>query len=478
MLRERCRDRPLLRLPTGAGKTSVAAEIIRVAVARGHRCIFLVHRKELVDQAVERLAEYGVKAGRIHAGHHGVRSLPVQVACIPTLARRKHWPAQLVIVDECAHATSASWSEVLGRYPDAFVIGLTATPMRLDGRGLGDLFGCIVEPTSERALIAQGWLVEPKVFAPPVDLSDIHIQAGDYKIPELAEKMTKLVGSLTKTWLEHARGLKTVAFAVNVAHSEMIVDAFQKIGVRAAHIDGGTAGHERADTLRKLRAGDLDLVSNCMVLSEGWDLPALQCAILARPTKSLALFRQMVGRVMRPPGPVIVLDHAGNHHEHGCVTDPVEWSLQDRPKGDKSAAEPVTTCPKCFAVLPVGVRVCPECGAGTTRTEAEPPGVENPGQLVEFTPPVRMSKEAEAEWYRAQVVEASATRRSLGWARYRFKERFGVWPKLSKVESDYYKCPGCVWERKTIGMRDVMRCRNCYDMRDPGSVPAEMLDGP
>ena len=212
MLRERHRDRPLLCLPTGSGKTSVAAEIIRSAVAKGHRCIFLVHRAELVDQAVDRLAEFGVPAGRIHAGHPEDRALPVQVACIPTLVRRKHWPAQLVIVDECSHAVSESWSKVIGRYDGipwrnaaqsepAFVIGLTATPIRLDGKGLGDIFGAIVEPVSTRTLITAGYLVEPKVFAPPVDLSRLPVRGGDYSIPELAVRMQKLTGSITNEWL-------------------------------------------------------------------------------------------------------------------------------------------------------------------------------------------------------------------------------------------------------------------------------------
>ena len=489
MLRERHRDRPLLCLPTGSGKTSVAAEIIRSAVAKGHRCIFLVHRAELVDQAVDRLAEFGVPAGRIHAGHPEDRALPVQVACIPTLVRRKHWPAQLVIVDECSHAVSESWSKCLARYDGvpwrgaaqvdgAFVIGLTATPIRLDGKGLGDIFGAIVEPVSTRALIAAGYLVEPRVFAPPVDLSKLPVRGGDYAIPELAARMQKLTGSITKTWLERAAGMKTVAFAVNIEHSQAIVEAFVALGVRAAHIDGGTAHGQRADTLADLRAGRLDMVSNCMVLSEGWDLPSLQCAILARPTKSLALFRQMVGRVMRPPGPVLVLDHAGCHHEHGVVTEPYEWSLEDKPKRKaEDVAESVRTCPKCYAVLPPAVRVCPECGDEMTREEAEPPGVDNPGVLVEFEPPKRGTREEERAWYTSVVNEASVTRRSLGWARYRFKDRFGVWPKLKQVEIDEYECPSCVWERKQLGPREVMRCKNCYDVRAPGSVTMPMIEG-
>lgn len=454
MLRERHADRPLLSIPTGGGKTSIAAEVIRSAVARGRRAVFLVHRRELVDQAVDRLAQFEVQAGRILAGHPEERHLSVQVASIPTLARRKHWPADLVIVDECSHATSDSWAKVIGRYEQATVIGLTATPIRLDGRGLGDIFGCIVEPVTTEELIAQGHLVRPEVFAPPVDLRGVKTRAGDYSIPEVVERMDKLTGSITRTWLERARGQRTVVFACNVDHSERIVEAFCQEGVRAAHIDGGTATAQRAETLAMLRAGELDLVSNVMVLSEGWDLPALQCAILARPTKSLALFRQMVGRVMRPPGPVTVLDHAGNHHEHGPVTDHIEWSLETRPK--RPPVEPLTTCSVCFAVYPPGAEVCPACGAAKPmRAEAEEPPVHAPGELVKFT------KDDEREWYGQQCLEASAKGYKLGWARARFKDRFGRWPRLRPIEETRYRCPGHEWEAKEYGPRSVVRCALC-----------------
>ena len=468
MLRERFRDRPLLCLPTGSGKTSVAAEIIRSAVAKGRRCIFLVHRRELVDQAVSRLAEYGVPAGRILAAEREARDLPVQVASIPTLIRRKHWPAQLVIVDECSHAVSASWSDVLDRYADAWVIGLTATPIRLDGRGLGDIFGCIVEPVTTRRLIEQGHLIEPKVFAPPVDLKGVSIRAGDYSIPELAERMGGLTGSITRTWMERAVGQRTVVFAVNVDHSERIVAAFRLLGVRAAHIDGGTANTTRAATLAALRSGELEMVSNCMVLSEGWDLPSLQCAILARPTKSLALFRQMVGRVMRPPGPVLVLDHAGNHHEHGCVTDEIPWSLETRPK--KQGPPPLRTCPECYAVVALAATSCPECGAiFEGRAEAARPKVENPGALIEFNR--SDSLEQKEAFYREVVRQASLTKRKLGFARHRYRIRYGVWPKLYALEREEYRCAGHEFEAVTHGWKRVQKCKRCLCEIAAGSVP-------
>jgi superfamily II DNA or RNA helicase len=290
--------------------------------------------------------------------------------------------------------------------------------------------------------------------------------AGDYSLPELAERMNKLVGSITGTWQKHAAGQRTVAFAVNVEHSLAIVDAFRALGVKAEHVDYGTAAGERARILRALRSGDVTLVSQVMLLSEGFDMPVLSCAILARPTKSLALFRQMVGRVMRPPGPVLVLDHAGNHHEHGLVTTPIAWSL-DSAVRRPSTGEPVRTCKECFAVIPPGADECPACGAPAQRTvEATPPKVENPGELVELdmsAPERNAPRDEKAEEYRKLVKYASHMGYKLGMARMRYKVRFGAWPKFYDMERELYTCPGHEWEQKTYGWKSVLRCAICYE---------------
>lgn len=469
MVRARIHERPILRLDTGAGKTSVASEIIRRTVERGNRAMFLVHRRELAAQAVERLAQFGVDAGLIMATEREDRSKRVQVASIPTLVRREHWPAELVVIDECAHAVSDSWTEVVDRYrsqtPPAFLLGLTATPCRLDGRGLGSMFGCIVEPVSMRELIERGHLVEPSVFAPPIDLSGVKVRAGEYVTDELASTMEKFTGSITATWQQRAPGAKTVVFAVNVEHSHRIVEAFREIGVRAEHLDFQTPNGERATILRDLRAGAIDVVSQVQLLSEGWDLPSLQCAILARPTKSLALFRQMVGRVMRPPGPVLVLDHAGNHHEHGLVTTPIEWTLDDNVR--VKPAMSVRTCRVCFAVLPPECDVCPACGASLGReTEATPPPVHAPGDLIEITGKgapkfERATRDAKEVAYRQLVLQASEKGWKLGAARVRFKDRFGAWPRFFEAERELYRCRGHKWEPREFGYRRVLRCTMC-----------------
>ena len=455
MLRERHRDRPCLVVGTGAGKTTIASEVIRAHTERGGRCLFLVHRRELVDQAHERLAQHGVRAGRIIAGHDEERSLAVQVASIQSLARRKHWPASLVIVDEAHHAVATQYRDVLDRYKDSILIGCTATPLRLDGKGLGDMFGCLVEPVTTATLVEQGFLVAPRVFAPPVDLKGIHMRAGDYSLPELIERVSPLVGSITETWFERANGLRTVAFACSIDHSRQIVAAFQARGVSAAHLDGTMPREERAKVIAALRSGEVTLMSSCSIVSEGFDLPALQCAIQARPTKSLAMHRQQIGRIMRPPGPVVVLDHAGNHHEHGLVTDPIEWSLEGKPK--KPPATPTRQCKECFAIYDTSLLACPECGAVPEPSAlVNAPGVENDGELTEFK-----SREAKAEFYRELVIEASRRWYAIGWARVRYRNKFGAFPRFPEIEAQEYQCREHEPTWREYGPRRVLRCDRC-----------------
>jgi DNA repair protein RadD len=462
LLRERHTDRPLLCLPTGAGKTSVAAELIRACTARGRRAIFLVHRRELVKQALDRLAQFGLDPGCIAAGFKPAPHKLAQVSSIQTLDKRAHWPASLVIVDECAHAASVSWTRVLSRYHGSTIVGLTATPMRLDGRALAPTFGCIIEPVTTRELIDAGHLVEPRVFAPPIDLKGIKVVRGDYSLPEVAERMSKLTGDIVGTWFDRTPGQPTVAFATSIDHSRAIVEAFQARGVEAAHLDYKLSAGERDDVLERLASGRLTLVSQVQLLSEGWDLPALQCAILARPTKSLALFRQMVGRVMRPPGPVTVLDHAGNHHEHGVVTAPVAWTLDPDKPPPKPGGEALRTCPECFAVIPLASRECPDCGEDLTdANERERPAVVNPGELIEFDP--KDIKRAAVEDYPRLVQLASERAWKVGWARKEYHRATKSWPKLYSIEREHYVCPGHQWEP----VRGRERCAMCLTYRDP-----------
>lgn len=460
-----------LAMQVGAGKTSVAGEIIRLAVQRGRRALFVVHRIELVHQAAGRLQAFGIEPGIIKAGFTPQPRLPVQVACVPTLIRRTMPPADLVILDECHHGVSESWQRVVEHYraSGAYVVGITATPLRLDGKPLGRAFETIIEPVTTRELVDGGYLIAPTVYAPPVDLRGVPKRLGDYSIPELAERMSPLCGHVVNDWVKHAQGLRTVAFAVNIKHSLLIEDGFRRVGARVEHIDGKTPPKQRARVNAMLSGGDLDVVTQCSLWVEGVDIPELGCIVVARPTKSLSLHRQMIGRVMRPSAGktrALVLDHAGNYHEHGSILDEIEWSLEG-PARRKSDAAAVRTCKECFAVLLPGAEACQECGAVVSPDERggrETPGIEGEGELVivDAAPGRRANAQDKLAEYTRIVEEASRSGRKIGWARHKFKAWCGSWPRERELEVCLYKCPGKVLEDTPArGGAVVRRCANC-----------------
>ena len=316
--RRRC---TLIVLPTGAGKTVVMSEIGRGA--ENMHVLVLVHRRELVFQARDKFRMFGIEAGIILAGEPMNLMARVQIASVQTLWSRcvrgktdlPH--ADIVFIDEAHHVPARTYRHIIAAYPEAQIIGLTATPCRRDGRGLGSVFDVLIEGPQVADLTKQGYLVGTKVFAPSrPDLMGVRVRHGDYVEADLATRMDRaeLVGDAITHWHRHADRRKTVLFATSVAHSVHLKDEFIKSGVKAEHIDGSTPKDERDDILARLASGELEVVVNCAVLCEGFDLPDIGCIVLARPTKSMGLFRQMVGRGLRPaPGKdhCLVLDHAG-----------------------------------------------------------------------------------------------------------------------------------------------------------------------
>jgi superfamily II DNA or RNA helicase len=384
-------------LPTGGGKTLVASHIIASAVARGSRVVFLAHRRELVNQAYRKLIAQGLaedQVGVLMASDPRRRpAAPVQVASVDTLRNRAKPPAELVFVDEAHRARAKSYKNIAAEYPKAVHLGLTATPYRADGEGLADAYDDLVVVASTRQLIVEGYLVEPRVFTVPdsamPDLSGVRVKGGDYDEAALADVVDRqpLVGNIVEHWLKHASGLRTVVFAVSVAHSRHIVERFQQAGVAAEHLDGTTPLADRDAILGRLEAGTTQVVANCGVLCEGWDQPSAKCAVLARPTKSTGLYLQQAGRILRPwqGARAIILDHGGCALEHGLPQDDREFCLEGtRKKRGKrdTVAQLSKVCPACIAVLPPATRVCPECGY--VFLEEKLPQ-ESDGNLVEVT---------------------------------------------------------------------------------------------
>ena len=340
----------------------------------------LAHRREIITQTHDKLNDHGVRAGIIEAGIDPRPLERVQVASISTLWTRafrsdamQRPDAGLIVIDEAHHATARTYRKIIEGYPDAILLGLTATPCRGDGRGLGGIFETMIQCPQIADLIAQGYLVKSTIFAPvDPDLSGVSSRNGDFVETQLADKMDqpKLIGDIVTHWHKFGQRRATVVFAVNVEHSIHLRDEFRLSGVRAEHIDGNTPKDERDEILARLAADEIDVVTNCMVLTEGWDAPSVSCCILARPTKKMGLYRQMIGRVLRPaPGKsdAVIFDHSGAVYRHGRPEDHVAWTLDPESHAASPAHEArkqkggLVECSKCSAIR-VGGQPCPNCG--------------------------------------------------------------------------------------------------------------------
>jgi DNA repair protein RadD len=281
--------------------------------------------------------------------------------------------ADLIIIDECHHVAARTWRAILEAYPNAR--RLTATPCRSDGRGLGNYFSQLIEGPQVADLIAQKHLVPTIYYAPAEpDLRGVETRQGDYVVDQLADRMNRndLVGDIVSNWHKLAQRRKTLVFCVDVAHSVHVKNEFVQSGVRAEHVDGSTPKPERDAILARLASGETELVTNCMVLTEGFDLPAIGCIVLARPTKQLGLFRQMAGRGLRPaPGKsnLILIDHSGAVYRHGLLEDTIAWTLDTTGRAHNHAHEAseqrgvrrLLECSQCGA-LRKGGEPCPSCG--------------------------------------------------------------------------------------------------------------------
>lgn len=358
----------VLQMPTGAGKTKAATAIIERA---SKPVWFICHRQEIERQAAAAFSKAGIDFGIVSPRAMPEYGKPVQIVSVATLARRiaeLPLPA-LVIWDECHHVAAKSWAALREKMGDAQQLGLTATPERLDGKGLSEWFNELIVGPSTRELIDDGWLSDFRYFAPSEpDLTGARIRAGDYRKEDAAKAMNTpvLIGDAIAEYQKNAAGKRALVFAASVESSKALVERFNAEGIRAAHVDGTTPTEARDAAVAALASGGIKVLSNVEVFTEGFDLPAIDAVVLMRPTKSLALFLQMVGRALRKAegkDEALIFDHAGLWLDHDWFDLPISWSLEGGARRRRLAGRTVgpRRCPECKEVRPVREPTCP-CG--------------------------------------------------------------------------------------------------------------------
>lgn len=456
--------RLLLCMLMGAGKTLIAMELMRLASAKGKRCLFICDRRMLAKQALERGKEQGLDCGLVMAGHGMKSGALCQFASKQTI---ESWlksgklvlgDFDIIVIDECHRAVSEKWIELFKRWPKATIFGLTATPCLGNGDGMGAYYEYLCQPIKPSGLRDLGRIVPVRAFAPHCpDLKGIKKDAtGDYSAKSLSQRMNRanLIGDVCGWWKKLAEGRPSIYFACDVAHAMSIRDEFRAQDVPAELICDETPDEEREEIRKALESGKIKVVVNCDVLAEGIDWPFVSCIGLVRPTKRLRRYLQNAGRGMRSyPGKkdCLLIDHAGCVLFHGFPDIDREWPLDPRDNIDKMRqAKPnepkPMQCAKCHAVF-VGSRKCPECGhvhawAKTAKDYAQKNGTlieVNGDELPEDTKTLLYQR-----FWGVCIGVAIKNNRRAGAAAGMFSGKFGIPPWQAKV----HPLPACAGDWK------------------------------
>lgn len=423
---------------TGSGKTILAANMIASAVAKQTRCLFVVPRRELLRQTAETFENYAIQHGYISAGYARNGLTQVQLATSQTLARRLSDapPAKLVMIDEC-HFGGAELDRIIFHYRSlgSWVVGLSATPLKMSGQGMGEWYDHMECGLSIADLIAAGRLSDYRAFAPnKPDLSGIRTVAGDYAKGEIATRMEQdmvLTGDAVRHYKSHAAGKLNLAFCTSVKHAEIVAAEFRAQGIPSAHISGAMDDADRARIIRAFARRELMCLTNCSLLAFGFDLAsAAQMDVTIEsmsdlaPTKSLPWQMQKWGRVLRrKQDHAVVLDHAGNIDRHGLPDNDREWTLDGKTKrgGQKERTEPARQCGQCYYVHRPAP-CCPSCGFVYPVASREVEQVD--GELAEVQRK-QQQRETRREQGRAQTLDdlirqghARGMKNPAGWARH------------------------------------------------------------
>lgn len=358
--------RVILCKPTGAGKTVTFVSIVHDVVSRGKRAMIICDRKELIGQAYDRVKDLGLIPTIIAPGHKMV-SNQVYLASVDTLRRRELPQVDLIIIDE---AHKQSFNSVIYRYIDQFnpyIIGATATPLRTGKQeALDAIYQDMIEPVTTQDLLDMDFLVPARTFSPRKDFSDVKTRGNDFDVKELYHKMnkSKLYDGVVENYLKFSEGKKAICFNVNVEHSINMVQKFRDAGISAVHLDGKTSDLERRRILQDYKHGNF-ILSNCSVLTTGFDEPSIETVIVNRPTKSLPLWLQMTGRGSRKfldKNHFGIIDQGANVWEHGFWEEEREWSLSKPKKRKGDGVAPVKVCDNCGELNSASAIRCKECG--------------------------------------------------------------------------------------------------------------------
>lgn len=419
---------PCIVLGCGGGKSCIVAEIARRTTWNGKRVLFLVHRKELVDQIFRTFVRWGVLMDLCDIG------------MVQTFTRRLknlRRPA-LIITDENHHSLAQSYKRIYDYFPDVPRVGVTATPVRLNGDGLGDVNDKLIVGVSTKWLIENNCLAPYDYYAPSVvDLTRLHTKMGEYVTADIEKAMIKntVFGDVIKYYKLLADGKKAVCYCSSIKHSQATAKAFCDAGINAVHIDGLTLKQERDRIIADFRKGNITILCNVDLISEGFDVPDCECTILLRPTHSLTLYIQQSMRCMRyrEGKRAIIIDHVGNYARHGMPDDDRQWSLDKKKKLSKkkeedNQKEKVKQCPECFYTFsapPAGQQVvCPHCKYIFPVNERAPVEVDTEAKLIkiegfklDFTTP------NDCHSYQDLLDYAEKHNYKLGWAYYQAKKR-------------------------------------------------------
>lgn len=432
--------RVLLHMATGGGKTYIFSRVLHGAMLKGKRAVMAVKGKDLVHNASDRLFKEGIDHGCMQANHWNNKpNHPIQICSIDTLFSRQKVPsADLVVIDECHLANTRTFRWFVDQYPEAFFLPVSATPHHK--KGLRHLADVVVYPITIKQLIEQGYLVPPRYYIPTVmDFSSVRLQSGEYVEEDVFTMMddAKVYGDVIKYYRKHLDNQPAVCFAINVSHSKILRETFNRNGIPAEHLEADTPLAKRQEVLAALKAGDLKVVTNVGILTTGVDMPYLRGIIMCRPTKSYNLYIQMMGRGTRPYPEkdfFVVLDHANNIKEHGLIENERLCNLNGVTQ--RTSLSRILTCEKCFftwerdpAKSPEENRTCPLC------LHVSPPesrGEKDPEVDVDIKVELKEIKSAEEfEYLRQKGIVDKFINRAIknaykpGWVYYRLKDKIG-----------------------------------------------------